>query len=300
MTPRRHLIALLLLFVTAPMATLMAAPPPPVLGALANATYPGIEDHPVTLHDGIWEGEPYVEGGASRPRVVLVPGFRVVGDLDGDGASEAVVMLAATGGGSGNFKHLAVASRAENGDATVRAVAPLGDRVQVRYARIESGELLIDTVEAGDGDAACCPGTKRLRRWRWSADTLDEGPVTESGRLGPEDLGGGITWRLTHLDRDVAIGTYNPPTLVYDQGKVAGFAGCNRYFGSVAEGEFPGGLETGPRGTTRRACDPDAMALESDYLRHLDTVFGFAFQGGRLAMSYRDGERVGTMLFVAD
>jgi hypothetical protein len=242
------------------MATLMAAPPPPVLGALANATYPGIEDHPVTLHDGIWEGEPYVEGGASRPRVVLVPGFRVVGDLDGDGASEAVVMLA------GNFKHLAVASRAENGDATVRAVAPLGDRVQVRYARIESGELLIDTVEVGDGDAACCPGTKRLRRWRWSADTLDEGPVTETGRLGPEDLGGGITWRLTHLDRDVAIGTYNPPTLVYDQGKVAGFAGCNRYFGSVAEGEFPGGLETGPLGTTRRACDPDAMALESDYI----------------------------------
>jgi hypothetical protein len=42
------------------------------------------------------------------------------------------------------------------------------------------------------------------------------------------------------------------------------------------------------------------MALESDYLRHLDTVFRFAFQGGRLAMSYRDGERVGTMLFVAD
>ncbi|MDH4030864.1 MAG: hypothetical protein OEU49_08450, partial [Chromatiales bacterium] len=35
----------------------------------ANATYLGIYDEPVTLRDGVFEGRPFVEGGASRPRV---------------------------------------------------------------------------------------------------------------------------------------------------------------------------------------------------------------------------------------
>ncbi|RLA31348.1 MAG: hypothetical protein DRR03_09755, partial [Gammaproteobacteria bacterium] len=149
-----------------------AMTPPPALGAMANATYPGIMDAPVTLHDGKWEGKPYSEGGASRPRITLVSGFRVAGDLDGDGVPEAVVLLAASTGGSGTFSHLAAVSHAGAGVA-VRAVALLGDRVQVRYARIEDGELVIDTVEAGEEDAACCPGEKRQRRWRLVGDVLE-------------------------------------------------------------------------------------------------------------------------------
>jgi hypothetical protein len=58
--------------------------------SLANASYQGIEDSPVQLENGRWEGKPYVEGGASRPSVGLVEDFSLQGDLDGDGNPETV------------------------------------------------------------------------------------------------------------------------------------------------------------------------------------------------------------------
>ena len=276
-----------------------ATTPPPTLGAMANATYPGIMDSPVTLHDGEWEGQPYAAGGASRPRITLVSGFRVAGDLDGDGMPEAVVLLVASTGGSGTYSHLAAVSHDGVGVA-VRAVALLGDRVQVRYARIEDGELVIDTVEAGEGDAACCPGEKRLRRWRLVGDALEEQPLEVLGRTGPDDLGGGITWRLTHLARNEQVKAARPPTLSYEEEKLVGFAGCNRYFGAVVSGNGPGELKLGPLGATRMACDADAMTLESTFLRRLESVQKFSFIGGQLALAYLEGERVELLLFVPE
>ena len=42
---------------------------------LANATFTGIIGQPVQLVNGLWEGEPFAEGGASRPRVGLAEDF---------------------------------------------------------------------------------------------------------------------------------------------------------------------------------------------------------------------------------
>jgi len=44
---------------------------------LANATYEGIYDGSVTLKDGEYLGDPFAEGGASRPSVQLVDNFLV-------------------------------------------------------------------------------------------------------------------------------------------------------------------------------------------------------------------------------
>ena len=74
----------------------------PTAFELAHATYSGIMDEPVTLTGGRWEGEPFVEGGASRPTVGLVDHFILTGDLDGDGLDEAVTFLWESSGGSGN------------------------------------------------------------------------------------------------------------------------------------------------------------------------------------------------------
>jgi len=275
-----------------------AATPPPVLGAMANTTYPGLMENPVTLHDGVWEGVPYVTGGASRPRVILVPGFRIAGDLDDDGIPEAVVLLAVSLGGSGTFSYLAAVSHADDG-LVVRAVALLGDRVQVRYARIDSGQLLIDTVEAGEDDAACCPGEKRLRRWQLVGEVLEELSAEMLGRLGLEDLGGGITWRLTHLDRDDRVRAVKSPTLVYEDGRLTGFAGCNRYFSAITASAGPGEVKLGPVGSTQMACEPDAMKLETIYLQRLGEVGKFSFIGSQLALTYLHNEQIGTLLFVA-
>ncbi len=297
---QRALAPLLAAMLAAFVGAVHAATVAPPLGALANATYVGVVDQPVTLRDGVWEGEPFAPGGASRPRVELAPGFRITGDLDGDGEPEAVVLLAVSGGGSGTFGYVAVAGWGAGRTAQVRAVAPLGDRVQIRYARIADGELLIDTVEAGEGDGACCPGDKRTRRWRLTTDGLAEGAAVTTGRLGPDDLGGGVTWRLTHLDRDRRVTASPAPTLGYADGRLAGFARCNRFFGTVAAGEAPGEVKIGPLGATRKACAPEAMALESDFLRHLEAAGRFGFLGGQLVMGYRDGERHGQLRFVAE
>jgi len=122
----------------------------PTLEELKNATYAGLEDlaGPVSLKDGRWEGEPFEPGAASGPSVVLAPGFRLTGDLDGDGTEEAVVVLAQSSGGSGTFNSLAVVKRAAEGPRNV-ATTPLGDR---------------EGLPAPNG--SCARGTSTIRRQR--------------------------------------------------------------------------------------------------------------------------------------
>lgn len=74
---------------------------------LINATYSAIYDQPVTLTEGRYEGEPFVEGDAARPIVEYVNRSEQFGDLDGDGVEDAVVFLVESGGGTGNFIHVA-------------------------------------------------------------------------------------------------------------------------------------------------------------------------------------------------
>ena len=106
-------------------ASPMTAPAgPPTLAELKNATYAGFEEpaSPVTLKDGLWEGESLQPGGTSRPRVSLGGDFHLLGDLDGDGAEEAVVVLAQSSGGSGTFD-VAITGPGTSGTWTVEKQA---------------------------------------------------------------------------------------------------------------------------------------------------------------------------------
>ena len=70
---RSRIIALFTIMITALIVqTGFACEAGSSITRLENATYTGIEDEPVTLLSGQWEGTPYVEGGASRPRVGLL------------------------------------------------------------------------------------------------------------------------------------------------------------------------------------------------------------------------------------
>lgn len=140
---------------------------------LSGATYHGIEQDPVTLTDGIWEGEPYMEGAASRPRVGLADGFELRGDLNGDGRAETVVLLWQSSGGSGTFDYLAVMEY-RNGEPENIATAPIGDRVKIRNARISDGVIELDVTQQGPGDAACCPTHQLARSW-----SLEQGQLRE-------------------------------------------------------------------------------------------------------------------------
>ena len=115
---------------------------PPLPDGIANASYSGTEYGTVTLTDGVWEGEPWVEGGASRPRVGLAPDFLRRGDVDGDGADEALVIVWQSSGGSGTFNYIALLDQVD-GAWRNTATTALGDRVRVQPGCPKPGSRVV-------------------------------------------------------------------------------------------------------------------------------------------------------------
>jgi heat shock protein HslJ len=274
-----------------------AVPAAPSWQEAAEATYTGLFDNgAVTLADGLWQGQPYVEGGASAPRAGLAGDFLLSGDLDSDGAPESVVLLWTSTGGSGTFDYLAVLDRAADGTVVNRATAALGDRVKLRSAEVLGGRIVVDTVQAGPGDAACCPGQKLRRTFVLEGDSMAELAAEDQGRLSLADLSG--SWELTHFSWGEAVGEGIGITLVLDEGRISGSSACNRYNGSVAAGEQPGEVAlAGPLISTRMACPESLMDAEGRYLRALLNVTAGSFMAGKLALTWSDGEAGGILLF---
>ena len=272
------------------------AAPAPSWQEAANASYAGVLRAPVTLVDGLWQGAPYAEGGASAPRAGLVRDFLLSGDLDGDGAEESAVLIWTSSGGSGTYDYLAVLGRDAEGAVSARAGAPLGDRVKVRAASIVDGRVVLDTVQAGPGDAACCPGQKMRRSYALAGDVMTEYATEDQGRLSLADVQG--DWALTHFAYDEKVPGGIEITLQVEGQRIAGTAACNRYSGALQEGDAPGDVTlAGVLGVTRMACPAPQMAAEQRYLRALQGLIQYSFLAGKLALTWRDGEGMGTLLF---
>jgi len=161
----------------------------PTLAELRNATYTGIEDGPVSLSNGAWQGKPYVEDGASRPRAGLVDNVYYTGDLDGDGTQEAVVIIWQSGGGTGENTYVMVMS-GQNGGVKNIGAALIGDRVKLRSGKIADGNITLEVLQAGENDAMCCPTQLATRTWSMQGNQLVEGEQEVTGKLSltvPED-----------------------------------------------------------------------------------------------------------------
>lgn len=263
---------------------------------LANATYEGIYDGPVTLNDGEFLGDPFVEGGASRPSLQLVDDFLVRGDVNGDGVDEAVVLLAESSGGSGTFIYLSVVGQ-RDGKLLNMGTVPLGDRVQVRQSEIRDGVVSIDVVQAGPDDPACCPSEAATREWRLDGGVLVEQETKVTGELTVESLDG-VEWVLVRFGDGQDAPQEPELTLVFDNGRVAGHGGCNRYMGGVRTGASGGDIAFGPLAGTMMACPQDLMDLERRFLKALSGVRKFGFLTGRLALSTVDDEgQMTTLVF---
>jgi len=128
--------------------------------ALQNATY-AIPQNPTyvtpdlvtfKLTNGKYEDT------ANRLSALFVSqqGMILFGDLNGDGAEDAVSLLVVNTGGSGVFTYL-VASMNQNG--TLKPTVPilLGDRVQVKSMAIVSDKISVSMVTQGANDPMCCP-----------------------------------------------------------------------------------------------------------------------------------------------
>jgi heat shock protein HslJ len=280
---------------TAPVAIETSAPSSK---ELENAGYTGVEeaDGPFVLVNGQWDGAPYQPGGASHPSVTMVRNLRLAGDLDGDGRDDAVVLLAAATGGTGETLYLAVAQRESTGLRNT-ATAPVGDRVQVRGARLDGRRIVLDLVQGGTDDAGCCPGDLVTRTWAMQAGRLVEGTPTRTGRLSLDTLDG-AEWVLRGWAWDEPAPPSPELTLQVDGTRLVGFAGCNRYHAPAKAGRQPGDLKVGPVAATRKACPESETAAETRFLRQLAGVSQMRFAAGQLALSYANKDKSsGVMLF---
>jgi heat shock protein HslJ len=290
------LAALALLPGVASCATSPPGSPAPTAEEVANLDYHGIEEAggTVALREGQWEGAPYAAGGASRPRVVIVPGPLANGDLDGDGSAETAVLLSSSSGGSGTRSSVAIVTR-RGGRVENVATRLLGDRVQVRSLAIEGGLLTIEVVRAGPQDPACCPGEMATYTWTLRAGALgDARPAVVDGRLSASVLDGSA-WVLRRFAFDEDAPASPVVTLAFADGQARGTAGCNGYFAVIADtaAAAAGSVRLGPVGATRKMCPEPDMAVEDRYLRQLGSVSRFGFMNGRLRLDY-DGD---VMLF---
>lgn len=154
----------------------------PILSELENADYTGLQVGNISLSNGKWEGLPYVEGGAARPRAGLLKDFLLSADLNGNGNQESIVVLWENSGGTGSYSYVAVMTR-HNSKIKNIGTTLIGDRVKIRNGKIENGEILLEVLQAGEDDAMCCPTMLATRSWSMENGKLEEGKMEVTGKL---------------------------------------------------------------------------------------------------------------------
>lgn len=126
------------------------------LEALRNAEYrvDYVGNGVVQLNNGHYS-EPAAPGSAALASVDLSD-FAAFGDLTGDGIDDAAVILMSSGGGTGTFYDL-VAMTDQGGVPTQIASTFLGDRVQIQSLVIQNGQVAVNMITQGPGDAMAMP-----------------------------------------------------------------------------------------------------------------------------------------------
>lgn len=239
----------------------------------ANARYAGILDSALDLRDARFVGDPWPD--SVRRDVVMLKAQTAV-DIDGDGVSETLALIAHESGGSGRFDYVAVVSDT----AGVAPTRLIGDRVQVMAWSAGGGEIEATVLRSSVDDAACCPSEIVQARWSWrAAEGIGRASVHGQRRLSMTELDG--AYRLASLFGEAIPGAI---TLELNGGAVGGNAGCNGYFGKMGATSTPGTLQFGPLATTRMACGEDVDALEARYLAALAAVTQFGFLPGKLVL----------------
>jgi heat shock protein HslJ len=261
-----------------------APPAEPVLtrDMVAGAQVTGVLESPVTLQAGRYEGPPVEVGGSSRPTVNLWQPTILLGNLDGASGVEAAALLSTNTGGSGEFVHLGVFAL-RDGIVQSIAVAPVGDRARLFRVWLEGTRVHMDVVEAGPGEPACCPTQLTRKAYELQAGKLQQVENTAVGSLSVNLLAA-TDWMVAEMDGQPLPKEALPPTALVQYGKIAGFAGCNRYSAPVTESEA-GVISIGEVTVTGgKSCEASATELEARYLERLAQVRGYRFVAGQLVL----------------
>jgi hypothetical protein len=137
------------------------------LDMLKNGSYHvPFYDLTVTLANGS-----YSNGSSTDPYSVQMLDLAAFGDLNGDGISDAAILLVENTGGTGQFESIIPVLNA--GGAPVQAgESQLGDRVRINAMIIDSGKIRLDMFVQGPNDPMCCASQPETQYFGMLGDTF--------------------------------------------------------------------------------------------------------------------------------
>lgn len=255
--------------------------------ALLNATYKNefVTAGTVTLVDGKYT-EQAVPGSAISTTVSLVEPI-AYGEL-ADGQPAAAVVLVTSSGGSGTFYTLHLMQDL-NGQPINVATTFLGDRIQLNSVAFQDGQIVVDMVTQGPGDAMCCPTQAVTKTFAYQDNSLVEISSVESGPA--EGSTGALTgslWKWVEFQdsagKIVSSGDPTKYTLEFlSGGKVAVKADCNTGTGVY---QVNGSMLTITIQTlTLDACQPGS--LSSQFVQYLGNVVSYVFRDDNLYLALK-------------
>lgn len=144
----------------------------------ANRTYENSDAGSITVKDG--EADFAVDPEDPELRGWFNVGSPSYGDVDGDGAEDAIVITSFNGGGTGTFTSGEVyVLRAGANQPVMLGSIPGGDRGDggLSDIKIEGGKVLVERYLSTEDDGACCPSKLTREVWSWNGTTFveDEG-----------------------------------------------------------------------------------------------------------------------------
>lgn len=145
-----------------------------ILPALPNAEYSieGTRTGKAQLKDGSFE-ESIAPGSATKIKVQLGQ-QQAAGDVNGDGAEDALVTLVVNSGGSGTFTYLVVVLN-EKGTAMPGTPVLLGDRIIVQSLAIQPGSVTVTLLtRKADEPMSAEPKIVITRSFKLQGDQLSE------------------------------------------------------------------------------------------------------------------------------
>ena len=273
------------------------------LSVLRQAYYRGIDDIGSTIHlqQGLWAGEPYQPGGSIMPQVMLLGDLKAMGRLNSQNAPMAVVLLNYSPGGSGQFLYLAVMAY-QHGKLVNIATQYVGDRIRVKGLTIKNSTIILDVIQPGKHDPACCPGDVARHVWHLNHNKLVEVPSHQAiVRLTPAILAN-TDWQLESWRYGEPVTEIGNIDLRYSNGHFVGKVDCNNYTVTVKSQSQPGFidvLEQHVAITNRQCGDPLSKHRQQQYFKQLANVTQFTYFAGKLALTYRHDNHIGVMIFAA-
>jgi hypothetical protein len=109
--------------------------------------------------------------------VCLTIGDVSFGDVDGDGAEEAIVIIQSNLGGAGTSSEAYVFGLVA-GKPVLRAHIDGGDRGDggLQSVSVAAGEVIVRRLDLAASDNVCCPSRVLIERWRWREGRLVKSP----------------------------------------------------------------------------------------------------------------------------